>query len=47
MATSNLNKMIIYNKKKITKNNDPLVATALKKTCLIEQFYRHCSGTAI
>ena len=43
-ATSNLNKMMIYNKKK----KKHLVATTLKKkACLMEQFYRHCSGTAI
>ena len=43
MATSNINKMSIYNK--ITK---PTVATALKrKTRLIKQYYRHCSDTAI
>ena len=24
-----------------------LVATVLNKTCLMEQFYPHCSGTAI
>ena len=45
MATSNLNKMIIYNNNK--KKTKPLVAAALKKASLIEQFYRHCSGTAI
>ena len=37
-----LNKLIIYNKKIKT-----FVITVLKKTCLIKQFYRHCSGTAI
>ena len=42
MATSNLNEIIIYNQK-----NNALVAPALKKTSLIEQFYQHCSGTAI
>ena len=42
MATSNINKKGIYNNKK-TKP----VYTALNKTCLIEQFYRHCFGTAI
>ena len=43
MATSNINKMSIYNK-----NTKPHVATAFKKkTCLIKQFYRHCSVTAI
>ena len=36
MATSNLNKMITYNKK-----------NCVKKTCLIEQFYQNCSGTVI
>ena len=46
MTTLNLNKMIIYNKRKI--NTKPFVASALKKkTCLIEQFYRHCFGAAI
>ena len=39
MATSNLNKISIYNKKMKS-----AVATPLKKkTCLIEQFYRLCS----
>ena len=42
MATSNINKMIIYSKKK----TKILVATALKIISLIEQFYRHCCCTA-
>ena len=42
MASSYLNKVIIT-----TIKTNPLVAYALNKTCLIEQFYRHCSGTAI
>ena len=32
--------MTIYNKK-----NESVIVTALKKTCLIEQFYRLWSGT--
>ena len=43
MATSILNKMIIYNKK----NKAPLCHCIKKNSCLIQQFYRHCSGTAI
>ena len=43
MATSNLNEKILY---AINKTN-ALVATALNKACLMEQFYRICSGTAI
>ena len=33
---------------KYNKETKPVVATAFKeKTCLIEQFYRHCPGTPI
>ena len=42
MATSYFSKMSIYNTKKKS-----AVATALKKTYLIKQFYRPCSGTVI
>ena len=45
MATSNLNKTDYIQKKK--KKKKPVVATKLKKNCLIKQFYRHCKGTAI
>ena len=31
----------------IIKRMKPVVATALKKTCLFRQYYRHCSNTAI
>ena len=41
MAASNLNKKRAYT----TNKTKPLVATALNKTCLIEQFY--CPSTAI
>ena len=43
MATVNLNKMIIYN----NKHKEGPRCHCVKKTSLIEQFYRHCSGTAI
>ena len=40
MATLNINKIGIHNKS----GSLPL---SLKKTCSIEQYYRHCSGTVM
>ena len=42
MATSNINKVSVHNKKTMLD-----VASAFKKSCSIERFYRQCSGTAI
>ena len=44
MATPNLNKMNIYNNEK---NESPHCHCVKKYSCLMEQFYRHCSGIAI